>query len=147
MASLRGHWGYPLQLLSEIMKIYYFTQFSLSYFSLLVCNKIISIDKHFIFSHHLFNWFEKKFLCKKLLFTFYLHERVKRASGSEISIRFQFFSMSFVCRGVCVRQSPQTHPSVLMLDGWNFAYRFLSLMQKKLSTRYFNCCLVAEICE
>jgi len=31
---------------------------------------------------------------------------------------------------VCVRQSPQTPPSVFKLEGWNFTYRFLILMPK-----------------
>jgi len=31
---------------------------------------------------------------------------------------------------------PQTTPSVLKLEGWNFAHRLLILMQKKLPARF-----------
>jgi len=40
---------------------------------------------------------------------------------------------------VCVRTSPLSPPSVWKLDGWNFAYRLLSLLPKHLSTIFLSC--------
>jgi len=44
-----------------------------------------------------------------------------------------------------VVRHPQTTPSVLKLEGWNFAYKLLILIPKKLLMSYLNFCLGAEI--
>jgi len=43
--------------------------------------------------------------------------------------------------------SPQTCPSVLKLENWNFAFTLLSLFAKKLPSRFLNICLKAETWE
>jgi len=65
-----------------------------------------------------------------------LNERIKRASGLEKSIWIEFCS---------VYLSLLTPRSVWKLEGGNFAYRFLSLLSKKLQMIYSNFCLEVEI--
>jgi len=70
---------------------------------------------------------------------FSLHRIILSQPAKRVTGEFRkFYCLNFFSMSLCedIRSSPQTSPSVLKLEGWNFAYRQLIPLHKSL-TRSF----------